>query len=46
MNEHKDRFPQTQLFRVEEQFGGWDKAMKSHFASGGELDQLLSAGRG
>lgn len=46
MSEHKDRFPQTQLFRVEDQFGGWDKAMKSHFASGGELDQLLSAGRG
>lgn len=46
MSEHKDRFPQTQLFRVEDQFGGWDKAMKSHFTSGGELDQLLSAGRG
>lgn len=46
MSEHKDRFPQTQLFRVEDQFGGWDKAMKTHFASGGELDQLLAAGRG
>ncbi|OQP34643.1 sulfate ABC transporter substrate-binding protein [Pantoea latae] len=46
MGEHKDRFPQTQLFRVEDQFGGWDKAMKAHFASGGELDKLLSAGRG
>ncbi len=46
MNQYKDRFLQTQLFRVEDQFGGWDKAMKTHFASGGELDQLLSAERG
>ncbi|MBA2817102.1 thiosulfate ABC transporter substrate-binding protein CysP [Candidatus Pantoea persica] len=46
MSEHKDRFPSTRLFRVEDQFGGWDNAMKTHFASGGELDQLLSVGRG
>ena len=46
MTEQKARFPQTNLFRVEEAFGGWDKAMKTHFASGGELDKLLAAGRG
>lgn len=46
MAEQKDRFPQTNLFRVEEAFGGWDKVMKTHFVSGGELDKLLAAGRG
>ena len=40
------KFPQTNLFRVEDRFGGWEKAMKTHFASGGELDKLLAAGRG
>lgn len=46
MAEQKARFPETQLFRVEEVFGSWDNAMKTHFASGGELDKLLAAGRG
>ncbi|MBU3891917.1 sulfate ABC transporter substrate-binding protein [Serratia rubidaea] len=41
----KDKFPQTKLFRVEDQFGGWPQVMKTHFASGGELDRLLAAGR-
>lgn len=45
MAEHKDRFPQTDLFRVEEAFGSWDSVMKTQFASGGELDKLLAAGR-
>jgi len=41
----KDKFPKTQLFTVEEQFGGWPEVMKTHFATGGELDKLLAAGR-
>ncbi|NUU68632.1 sulfate ABC transporter substrate-binding protein [Enterobacteriaceae bacterium BIT-l23] len=45
MGQLKDRFPETELFRVEDLFGGWSEAMKTHFASGGELDQLLAAGR-
>ncbi|MBK4715524.1 MULTISPECIES: sulfate ABC transporter substrate-binding protein [Tenebrionibacter/Tenebrionicola group] len=45
MEKLKDRFPQTALFRVEEQFGGWPEVMKTHFNSGGELDKLLAAGR-
>lgn len=44
MAENKNRFPQTQLFKVEDMFGRWDKVMKIHFASGGELDKLLTAG--
>ncbi|QKJ88129.1 sulfate ABC transporter substrate-binding protein [Paramixta manurensis] len=45
MAQQKDRFPQVSLFRVEEAFGGWASVMKDHFASGGELDKLLAAGR-
>jgi sulfate transport system substrate-binding protein len=46
MAEQKDRFPQTELFNVNDAFGGWDNVMKTHFASDGELDKLLAAGRG
>jgi sulfate/thiosulfate transport system substrate-binding protein len=46
MAAQQDRFPQTHLFNVDEAFGGWDKVMKTHFASGAELDKLLAAGRG
>ncbi|MBJ3815131.1 sulfate ABC transporter substrate-binding protein [Shimwellia pseudoproteus] len=45
MDKLKDKFPQTELFRVEDQFGSWPEVMKTHFASGGELDKLLAAGR-
>ena len=45
MNKLKDKFPQTELFRVEDKFGSWPDVMKTHFASGGELDKLLAAGR-
>ncbi|GAB2796870.1 sulfate ABC transporter substrate-binding protein [Halomonas shantousis] len=38
--EFADRFPQTELLRVEDVFGSWPQAMETHFASGGELDQL------
>ncbi|RWR00847.1 thiosulfate transporter subunit [[Pantoea] beijingensis] len=46
MAKQQGRFPHTALFRVEDAFGGWDAVMKTHFASGGELDKLLAAGRG
>ncbi|WP_455815718.1 sulfate ABC transporter substrate-binding protein [Pseudomonas graminis] len=45
MAQQKDRFPQTELFRVADDFGSWDQVMKTHFVSGGELDKLLAAGR-
>lgn len=41
----KSRFPETTLFRVEDQFGAWPQVMKTHFDTGGELDKLLAAGR-
>lgn len=45
MDKLKDKFPQTELFRVEDKFGSWPEVMKTHFGSGGELDKLLAAGR-
>ncbi|MFU9137843.1 thiosulfate ABC transporter substrate-binding protein CysP [Erwinia tasmaniensis] len=44
MAQQKERFPQVDLFRVEEAFGGWQQVMKTQFANGGELDKLLAAG--
>lgn len=38
-------FPETMLFRVEEQLGPWGQVIKEHFGPGGELEQLLAAGR-
>lgn len=38
--EFSDQFPKTELLRVEDVFGSWPEAMETHFASGGELDQL------
>ncbi|MFV0358515.1 thiosulfate ABC transporter substrate-binding protein CysP [Tropicimonas sp.] len=39
---HAADFPEVTLVKVEDVFGGWDKAMETHFASGGVLDRLLA----
>ncbi|SFG25364.1 sulfate transport system substrate-binding protein [Palleronia marisminoris] len=36
-----DRFPEVELFTVEDKFGSWADAQETHFGSGGTLDQLL-----
>jgi sulfate transport system substrate-binding protein len=33
-------FPPIRLFTVQEIFGGWQKAQKTHFADGGVFDQI------
>ncbi len=33
-------FPKTELFTVDELFGGWQKAQKIHFNDGGVFDQI------
>src|SRR5262245_51894091 len=33
-------FPKIQLITVDEVFGGWQKAQKTHFADGGVFDQI------
>lgn len=43
--EHADpadiaRFPQIELFTIDDVFGGWQKAQREHFADGGIFDQI------
>ncbi len=33
-------FPKISLFTIDEVFGGWQKAQKTHFADGGVFDQI------
>lgn len=44
MDQQRARFPATKLFRLEDQFGSWPQVMKTHFNTGGILDQLLAEG--
>ena len=37
------QFPKIALFTIDEVFGGWAKAQKTHFADGGVFDQIYSA---
>jgi sulfate/thiosulfate transport system substrate-binding protein len=37
---HAADFPNLTLFTVDEVFGGWQKAQKTHFADGGVFDQI------
>jgi sulfate transport system substrate-binding protein len=39
------QFPAVPLFTIDEVFGGWDKAQKTHFADGGTFDQIYQLGR-
>ena len=41
---YKAQFPEIKLFTVDELFGGWQKAQKTHFASGGTFDQIYKPG--
>lgn len=34
------QFPKIALFNIEDVFGGWQKAQKTHFADGGVFDQI------
>lgn len=42
---HAAQFPKVALFTIDELFGGWQKAQKSHFAEGGVFDQIYQPGR-
>jgi sulfate/thiosulfate-binding protein len=39
------RFPRLRLFTVDQLFGGWTKAQKTHFADGGVFDQIYRVGK-
>ena len=36
------KFPKIKLFTIQDVFGGWAKAQKTHFANGGVFDQIYS----
>ena len=42
---YASRFPKLKLLTVDQDFGGWQKAQRTHFADGGTFDQLYSAER-
>jgi sulfate/thiosulfate-binding protein len=39
---HAKTFPKVSLFTIDELFGGWAKAQKTHFADGGVFDQVYT----
>jgi sulfate/thiosulfate transport system substrate-binding protein len=39
------RFAAVQLFTIDEAFGGWQQAQRTHFADGGTFDQIYRPGR-
>ena len=48
--EHADsadlaRFPETTLVTIDQVFGGWQNAQRTHFADGGLFDQIYQPGR-
>lgn len=45
MAKSQAQFPATSLFTVEEVFGDWNNAMRTHFATHGVFDKLLAEGR-
>jgi sulfate transport system substrate-binding protein len=38
-------FPKIKLVTIDEVFGGWQKAQKTHFADGGVFDQIYQPGK-
>ncbi|CAJ0781902.1 Sulfate-binding protein [Ralstonia psammae] len=41
---HEAEFPKVKLVTIDDTFGGWQKAQKTHFADGGQFDQLYQPG--
>jgi sulfate/thiosulfate-binding protein len=39
---YPDNFAKLQLFTIDEAFGGWTNAQKTHFADGGVFDQIYA----
>jgi sulfate/thiosulfate-binding protein len=39
---HAKTFPKLSLFTIDDLFGGWAKAQKTHFADGGVFDQVYT----
>jgi sulfate/thiosulfate-binding protein len=39
---YKDKFAKVELFTIDQEFGGWDVAQKTHFSDGGTFDQIYT----
>lgn len=39
------QFPKVNLINIDDVFGGWQKAQKTHFADGGVFDQIYQPGK-
>jgi sulfate transport system substrate-binding protein len=42
---YAQQFPKLELFKIDEAFGGWTKAGKTHFADNGVYDQIFKGSR-
>ncbi|HTL57828.1 MAG TPA: sulfate ABC transporter substrate-binding protein [Candidatus Limnocylindrales bacterium] len=42
---YSSTFPKVNLFTIDEVFGGWQKAQKTHFSEGGIFDQIQQGNR-
>ncbi|MCO5412650.1 sulfate ABC transporter substrate-binding protein [Ralstonia mojiangensis] len=42
---HESEFPKVKLVTIDDTFGGWQKAQKTHFADGEQFDQLYQPGK-
>jgi sulfate transport system substrate-binding protein len=42
---YEAQFPKVKLFTIDDTFGGWAKAQKTHFADGGSFDQIYQPGK-
>ncbi len=45
MQKHSADFPKLNLFTIDEVFGGWQRAQKTHFDTGGIFDQIQQGNR-
>jgi len=44
-NKYAAQFPKLNLFTIDQVFGGWQNAQKTHFADGGTFDQIYQPGK-
>jgi sulfate/thiosulfate transport system substrate-binding protein len=45
VDKHKAHFAPVKLFTIDEAFGGWQKAQKTHFDDGGTFDAIYQPGQ-
>jgi sulfate transport system substrate-binding protein len=43
--QYPKQFPAVNVFTIDEVFGGWESAQKSHFVDGGTFDQIYQPGQ-